>query len=83
MPAGPPRHRPTPAAAAAPPDAPPIRSADGRAVERPVIFSVHHPAGASPSARRRVAAIFARAFRSMNRQDLLDLAPEPPRRNAP
>lgn len=82
MPAGRPRRRPTPAAAASP-DAPPLRSAEGRAVERPVVFSVHSPAGASPSARRRVAALFARAFRSMNRQDLLDLAPEPPRRNAP
>lgn len=81
MPAGPPRRRPPPAAAA-PPDAPPLRSADGRAAERRLIFSVHSPAGASPGARRRVAAIFARAFRSLTRQDLLDLAPEPPRRNA-
>lgn len=83
MPAGPPRRRPPPAAAAAPSDAPPVRSADGPAAERPLVFSVHSPAGTSPSARRRVAAIFADAFRPMSRQDLLDLAPEPPGRNAP
>lgn len=83
MPAGSPRRRPTPAAAVAPPDAPPVRNAAGRAAESPVIFSVHAPAGTSPGARRRVAAIFADAFRSLNRQDLLDIPPEPPRRNTP
>lgn len=83
MSAGSPRRRPTPAAAVAPSDAPPVRSADGLAGEIPVIFSVHAPAGTSPGARRRVAAIFADAFRSLNRQDLLDLLPEPPRRNTP
>lgn len=83
MPAGSPRRHPTPAAAGAPPDAPPVRSADGRAAESPVVFSVHAPAGTSPGALRRVAAIFADAFRSQSRQDLLYLPPEPPRRDTP